>query len=116
MMTFDSKLEEQHFQFWEYRVSHGQLLIRSPKSSRQTNNIDLVFKGVKYVCLPRYLKGIKMLNVTDEDRNQIEKVLAQQVEREHIRVLGSGGQKYYVVSEVFYIQENDREIFDSGLG
>jgi hypothetical protein len=38
------------FQLWEYRVSHGSLLVRSPKGPDATTNVDLVFDGVEYIC------------------------------------------------------------------
>ncbi len=31
------------FQFWEYKVSHGSLLIRSPMKEEQQYNIDIKF-------------------------------------------------------------------------
>jgi hypothetical protein len=46
------------FQVWEYQVSHGNLLIRSPQapaskhSPEQVTNLDLHFFGVDYFELP----------------------------------------------------------------
>jgi hypothetical protein len=36
---------DRSFQVWAYSVSHGQLLIRSPKSEATPENIDLAFVG-----------------------------------------------------------------------
>ena len=37
------------FQLWEYRVSHGSLLIRSPKGEDVAMNIDIICVGVERV-------------------------------------------------------------------
>jgi hypothetical protein len=48
---------DRRFQLWEYRVSHGSLLIRSPKGPDAEMNIDLVFSGVEFVACPRTLNA-----------------------------------------------------------
>ncbi len=48
------------FQTWEFKVSHGHLLIRSPKTSDHPTNIDLKFADVQYMELPRFLRGIEV--------------------------------------------------------
>lgn len=40
------------FQLWEYRVSHGSLLIRSPRCPQERTNIDVIFDGAKYRLSP----------------------------------------------------------------
>ena len=53
-------LKNRNFQLWEYHVSHGSLLIRSPKRGEDTKNIDIVFAGVEYMALPRHLKSVEL--------------------------------------------------------
>ena len=40
-----SSFENSEFQLWEFKVSHGSLLIRSPKGPETPKNIDLVQGG-----------------------------------------------------------------------
>lgn len=42
-------LKGRKFQFWEYLVSQGSLLIRSPFGKIHKTNIDIMFAGVKYI-------------------------------------------------------------------
>jgi hypothetical protein len=40
---------DRYFQLWEYQVSHGMLLLRSPRSPEHQTNLDVLFHGVEYV-------------------------------------------------------------------
>lgn len=42
------------FQLWDYKVSDGFLLVRSPKDATYGLNIDLVFIDVEYISCPRF--------------------------------------------------------------
>jgi hypothetical protein len=55
------------FQRWEFQVSHGQLLIRSPKDANRSTNIDLIFSGVEYMDLPRHLGQLKVQHPDETD-------------------------------------------------
>jgi|LakMenEpi03Aug12_release.lakeMendotaPanAssembly.Ray.scaffolds.fasta_scaffold131592_2 hypothetical protein len=48
------------FQLWEYRVSHQQLLIRSPSTPEIDTNVDLIFRGVAFLNAPTTFSGIKI--------------------------------------------------------
>ena len=48
------------FQLWNYDVSHGHLLIRSPKRNDDAVNVDVVVFGVQFVSLPRFLRGLRI--------------------------------------------------------
>jgi hypothetical protein len=48
-----ASFDKRKFQFWQYRVSHGEVLVRSPKDAAHPRNVDLMFVGVEYVDLPR---------------------------------------------------------------
>jgi hypothetical protein len=45
-------------------VSHGSLLVRSPKGPDATTNVDLIFVGVEYICCPRMLRGVELVEAT----------------------------------------------------
>ena len=48
------------FQLWGYTVSHGQLLLRSPKSDERPTQIDVLFKNVGFIQLPIALDGLEI--------------------------------------------------------
>lgn len=55
------------FQFWHYKVSRGELLLRSPKNDNNSKNIDIMFFDVIYVELPRFLPNLEIGEVKNED-------------------------------------------------
>lgn len=109
------------FKLWEYQVSHGHLLVRSPKkpasqrSPEQTTNLDLHFWGVEYAELPRQFKGIEIVLPTQDEVARIERVLARKVEPECITVLLSSERRFVVVSADLKVSENEWDIFESPI-
>ncbi|MCX6941522.1 MAG: hypothetical protein NTX09_12445, partial [Verrucomicrobia bacterium] len=107
------------FKVWEYQVSHGQLLIRSPKTpATQTSpelltNIDLVCVGVDYMAVPRVLHGIELLPPTADEIRHLETTLGKAIPLGNIKVLSSEGKRFSVVASSFSLSENDWDIFES---
>lgn len=101
------------FQFWQYSVSHGELLIRSPKDAAHPRNADIVFVGVEYVDLPRFLLDVEIREPADEDVARAEERLGKPVQRQSVVVLKSQGRHYLVVAGVAKAVETDMDIFDS---
>lgn len=89
---------ERKFRIWDYKVSHSQLLIRSPQSADVATNIDLVFWGVERIDLPTSFQGVVMLR-------EVDGLI-------HIQ---SGGQSYRVAAGGFKVLENTLDIFESSL-
>ena len=52
------------FRLWEYRVSHGSLLLRSPKDAMFATNIDVAFVGVEYLRMSTRLPGLRVVEST----------------------------------------------------
>lgn len=48
-------------------MSHGSLLIRSPRDSDHPKNVDLICTGVEYLAVARHLKGIELVEPTAEE-------------------------------------------------
>ena len=48
------------FQVWAYTVSHSQLLLRSPKSSHRSSQIDVLFKNVASIKAPTRFDGLSL--------------------------------------------------------
>jgi len=113
------RTDDRTFKVWEYQISHGQLLIRSPRSPATTTsperhtNVDVVFLGVEYMCLPRVLRGLTLDRATAEELQDLEATLGEAPEPKNVRILVSGGKRFVVVAVYIDVSENDWDIFDS---
>ena len=107
------------FKVWEYQVSHGQLLIRSPKapatgtSPEFLTNVDLVCLGVEYMAVPRVLHGLELLPPSPDEMRHLEIALGKAVALDNAKVLASDGKRFSVVASSFSLSENDWDIFES---
>ena len=101
------------FQTWEFKVSHGHLLIRSPKTSEYPTNIDLMFAGVEYMDLPRHLPGLEVDEPNEIDVSVINERLGESISSDSIFVVISDSRRYRVVAAALKIFENELDIFDS---
>jgi hypothetical protein len=101
------------FQFWQYSVSHGELLVRSPKDAAHPRNADIMFAGVEYVDLPRFLADLEVDEPSDEDLARAEERLGKPVGRQSVVVLKSQGRHYLVVAAAAKAVASDMDIFDS---
>jgi hypothetical protein len=108
-------LNDREFEFWEYKVSHGQLLIRSPKASPHNTNIDLIFGGVKYISLPRFLGRLSIYEGLPHDVRQVEELWAGEISTARIFVLISEKHRYYIIAYSLCVQENELGMFESSL-
>lgn len=106
---------ERVFQLWEYRVSHGQMLIRSPKDQVHKANVDIVFAGVEYVDLPRYLHGLEIDDPTQADIAFAADRLGKPVEAKAVTVLKVGPTRHIVVAAAIKVVESNTDIFASPL-
>ena len=101
------------FQLWEYRVGHGSLLIRSPKNTKIKTNVDLIFRGVEYLSVPRFFRGIEFKEATHKDIQKLTNKLGRQVLVHAVHVFVSDEHRFYVVAANFQIEENEKDIFNS---
>lgn len=97
------------FQLWYYTVSHGQMLLRS-KGNKEESNLDIYFADVLYVELPMTLDGIEILETTQQDIDYITQKIGATDKK--ITVLMSENHKYYVVSTIMKIIENNLGMFE----
>jgi hypothetical protein len=108
-------LTGRRFEVWEFRVSHEQLLLRSPPTGEQPRNIDLIFGGVDYVELPSKLGEIQVSEVTETDLARVRAAHKPDVRPDYVRVLVSKGRRYLVVAADMRVEENDLDLFESSL-
>jgi hypothetical protein len=98
---------DRDFQLWDYTVSHAQLLLRSPATTAEPFNIDIVFLGVKELDLPTSMRGLTMTGpepLLDAGRSP----------RDRYR-LTSGGKEYAIVAAAFRIYKNHLDLKESSL-
>jgi hypothetical protein len=113
MMT--AYISRRTFQLWEYHVSHGSLLVRSPSSVTEgiRTNVDIICTGVEYIALPRFIRGVEILEACPEELQRLKIVLGKDIVPSSVRVLKSKEQRFQIVAATFVIEENERDIFDS---
>ncbi len=104
---------DRRFQIWEYRVSHGSLLVRSPKGPRNPTNVDLVFVGVEYLALPRLLRGVMLVNGTEVDRATVSELFGPVDDPDQVFILISQSSRFPVVAVACQAREHDFDIFQS---
>lgn len=103
---------DRRFQLWEYHVSHGMLLIRSPKGPEINHHVDLIFAGVEYVSITRLLRGVVIEMATELDLELLESS-AGNFDPNRVFLLHSGRHKNVVVAAAFEARENRDDIFSS---
>jgi hypothetical protein len=111
-MTKD-RFANRTFQLWEYRVSHGSLLIRSPRDTYANKNIDIICTGVEYLAAPRFIRGIEVVQPTPEELRQVEQILGRQITASSVVILASSGLRFTIVAASLKVEENKNDIFDS---
>lgn len=109
----NQRFSNRTFQLWEYHVSHGSLLIRSPKDAEVMKNIDIVCTGVEYLALPRFMRGIEVTEPTLEELRNLEQMLGKRLTESSVVILASSDKRYSVVATSFKVEENEMDIFES---
>lgn len=102
--------EERIFQLWEWRVSHGSVLIRSPMDSLNSRNKDLVMIALSYYSAPLVFKNLSLESPTEGEVKNVERALGEPVaSHSKVMILASEGRRFPVVAADFQLEENDRE-------
>lgn len=72
-----------------------------------------MFVGVKYMDLPRFLRGLEVEEPNDADVSLIRERLDKLGSEDRIFVIISNNRRYHVVAAALQILENELDIFDS---
>jgi hypothetical protein len=102
------------FKLWDYRVSHEQMLLRSPRTPQIETNIDVVFWGVEWIELPTVLAGVGLM-APDADEAAAITRRHKGVEDGSLYCIASGGDRYFIAAQGFRVLQNVLDIFDSTL-
>jgi hypothetical protein len=89
------------------------MLIRSPAILDFNNNLDLMFFGVEYVAVSRWLGEVVLSSATNEELEKIELFLEKRVLPSKVWVLQAGVKRHFVVAASLKIISNLGNIFDS---
>ncbi|WP_432946218.1 hypothetical protein ACQPXM_07650 [Kribbella sp. CA-253562] len=108
-----ASFQNRRFQVWEYRVSHGSLLVRSPRGPENETNVDLIFVGVEFMSVPRHLNGIELHVGGDADVRRATEGLGYAVDAGQVFALISGGRRHVIVAAGQRVTEHGGDIFDS---
>lgn len=68
-------------QLWEYHVSHGSLLIRSPAGPEIETSVDIICVGVDYLAAPRHLGEIAVSEASEAEIASLEEILGKKILR-----------------------------------
>jgi hypothetical protein len=101
------------FQVWEYSVSHGSLLIRSPKGNDHHNTIDLLFSAVRYMALPYLLKGIELVEATSSEIEQLSLLLETPIKSGQLQIVLSNGNRFPIVAGAFRTSVSELDYFET---
>jgi hypothetical protein len=101
------------FQLWAYRVSHGSLLIRSPQSSEEKMNVDVICAGVEYLAVPRFFRGLEIATPMPEEMRSLEEKLGRKLTSASVHILVSSMQRFPIVAASLKLEENEQDIFES---
>jgi hypothetical protein len=95
------------FQVWSYTVSHGQLLLRSPKSLSNPTRVDILFKNTVAMFLPAAFESLTISRVHAQDLGLDETALGLKGKTIfRLRDLHFDG---FVAAGAVVIHEDDRE-------
>jgi hypothetical protein len=99
---------------WDYNVTHKQLLLRSPRTSGESDNIDIVFWGVEYVSIPTILDAVVLDKVRMNELPE-QPVLGDRDSTMTAFRFGNTTTIGFVLAAGCKVLVNQLEIFDSSL-
>ena len=96
-------MKGREFQLWEYQVSHGSLLIRSPAGPELETSIDIICVGVEYLAAPRHLGEITVSEASEVEIGSLEEILGKKFPLSRVWALQSSHQRSLVVAAALKI-------------
>lgn len=108
-MEITNRCYNRLFKLWYYTVSHKQMLLRSVGND-VTPNLDIYFGDVTYIEIPMEMNEIEILKTVQEDVDYITQRIG--TTDKTITVLLSGNHKFFVVSSIVKVIENNLSMFE----
>ena len=109
---------ERYFTVFDFKISHGQLLLRSSKDDENNKNIDIIFFGSRYIQLFTSFYGISIRTV-EKNKNQIsynsvETFLNHDVN--YLFEIETKDEKFYIGASYFKVYEYELSFNETSLG
>src|SRR6188474_2320144 len=97
------------FQWWSYTVSHGQLLLRSTRSSGRPTQVDVLFKDVVAVQIPTLINDLEVL---ETDREVIAAAMRVDTHGQSTFIVRGRETDGYVIAGAVFHDEGDHAYYD----
>lgn len=108
---------DRYFTFFDFVISHGQLLLRSQKSDALENNIDIIFSGTTYIQSFGRLNGLRINKIEnrmgDIGYDTVKKYL--KYDNNYLFEIESNDEKYFIAASIVTGFENRLEFSESSL-
>jgi len=107
---------QRYFKLSDIVVSHGQLLLRSQKDEKNSNNIDIIFFSTTFMQIISELEGVQISLMTDESKIEypsVKKYLSYT--SNHLFEIQSNDEHYYVVAAFVRVFENRLNFNETSL-
>jgi hypothetical protein len=107
------------YRLLDYNISHRQLLIRSLRNRERPYNIDIIFKGVKYLIVSDSFNGIEItntLNLSETQFHFISKHIRNEDLYNNFILKTMDGKKYFINAITFNVFKNKLDILESSIG
>jgi hypothetical protein len=97
---------------WDYTVSHAVALFRRPATLTVPENLDLIFIGVSYLAVPTTLDHP---TISLGSAEALADLAFSSIPRgSRLFVIRQSGQTHHVIAAGWSLEENRRDLFDSG--
>ena len=90
-------------EWWQYTVSHGQLLMRRPKTPAHPRRVDILFKDVGEVHLVTHFDNLRVLEVEPGDP---EFATAAAQTRKRFNLVGDNAVGHIVAGAVVHVEDD----------
>lgn len=104
-------IKGRRFQLWEYHVSHGSLLVRSPASPGVETSVDIICVGVEYIAAPRHLGEITISSASPAEMERLETTLQKKLSPSRVWVLENSNGRFFIVGVSLKIRKHHGNIF-----
>ena len=107
---------ERNFQIWDYRVSHAQMVIRSPGENWDGPHLDLHFSDVGYMRIPTLLRGLSIVPATEGELTEAMLAMGEgRFDASWVWILKSAGSRHLVVAGSLLVAEANYPMMSTAL-
>ena len=105
-----------NFKVWQYSVSDGRLLLRSPRPRGGDTRVDVQFTGVRLMLLRPTYDGLTIRPASADERDLLLNRYGIDAAQGQIHILGRGLASFVVSGGVQWHEDSDPEGDPSWLG